>query len=90
MSWLGDWRRVGRRPWENSAPAGGSGEAFLLSEDDLAEDESGGRKPRDPSQFSVFPLLPPPPALWVTPHVPEKGISTVPFPPILKTGQGGG
>lgn len=81
---------MGRRPWENSAPAGGSGKAFLLSEDDLAEDESGGRKPRDPFSVLSVSFASTTPALWVTPHVPEKGISTVPFPPILKAGQGGG
>lgn len=63
MGWLGDWKRVGWRPWENSAPADGSGESLLFSEDSLAKDESGGRKPKGPSQLLVFPLFPPASAL---------------------------
>lgn len=58
---------MSRRPWENSAPAGGSGESLLLSEDALAEDESRGRKPRGPSQFSGSLLFPLPSALGSPP-----------------------
>lgn len=78
------------RPWENSAPASGSGESFLLSEDALAEDESGGRKPRGPSQFSVFPLFPPPPALWVTPMFLKREFPRFPSHPSWRLGRGGG
>lgn len=76
------------RPWENSTPADGSGESLLLSEDVLAEDESRGQEAK--GSFSIFRI----PFVSTTlcslghPYVLEKGISTVPFPPVLGTRQG--
>lgn len=85
MGWLGDWKRVGWRPWENSAPADGSGESLLFSEDSLAKDESWGWEQEAKGSFSVFtiPFVSTSLCSLGHPHVPEKGISIVPFPPIL-------
>lgn len=79
---------MGWRPWENSAPADGPGECLLLSEDALAEDESEWQEAK--GSFLVFsiPFVSTPSCSLGHPHVPEKGISIVPFPPIPGTGQG--
>lgn len=78
---------VGWRPWENSTPANGSSESLFLLKDALAEDESGGQEAKGFSVFNI-PFVFTVPCSLGHPQVPEKGISTVPFPPVLGTGQG--
>lgn len=75
-SWVTE--EVGWRPWENSAPADGSGESLLLLKDALAEDESGGQE-----AFSVFsiPFVFTTPCSLGHPHVPERGFPQFPSHP---------